>query len=109
MTASPRSTIACAVNRRRAGEFQSDSASGATRAQKNPNFGEPKGCLTITESITCILRVWGPCQGHPVDTARVASGETERHQEKGSPLGHAQACPARVGPCFPYKQQARLP
>lgn len=89
--------------------FRATVPARAARAQKNPNFGEPKGCLMITELITCILRVWGPCQGRPVDTARVASGETEKHQEKGSPLGHAQACPARVGPWFPYRQHARLP
>lgn len=43
MTASPRSTIACAVNRRRAGEFQSDSASKSYKSSEKPELWGTKG------------------------------------------------------------------
>lgn len=75
----------------------------AKRAQKDPNFGEPKGCLTITESVICILRVWGPCQGRPVDTVKVARGEIQRHQAKGLPLGMCICLPSSGGPMVPMQ------
>lgn len=57
MMASRKSIIACVINRRRAGEFQSNSASMSQKSSEKHGLCGTNGCGIITESITCILRV----------------------------------------------------